>query len=71
MKIRVSATELVDAEVDFISLVKHGANRKPYKIVKSEEQRTPKTLQQVIDDFRALVEPALSRQQAPKRNRFR
>jgi len=37
MKIRLIANELVDGEVEYISLVKHGANRSPFKIMKGEE----------------------------------
>lgn len=37
MKIRLVANELVDGEVEYISLVKHGANRSPFKIMKGEE----------------------------------
>ena len=35
--IKMIASELVDGEIEFISLVKHGANRSPFKIVKTEE----------------------------------
>lgn len=37
MKIRLVANELVDGEVEYISLVKHGANRSPFKIIKAEQ----------------------------------
>jgi|GEM_PF-5061492 len=66
MKVKMIATELVDAEVDYISLVRHGANRTPFKIVKADEPERAKTLAEVIEDFRALVEPTLNKQQAPK-----
>lgn len=38
MKIKMIASELVDGEIDFVSLVKHGANRSPWKIVKAENK---------------------------------
>lgn len=37
MKINVKANELVAADIDFVSLVEKGANRSPFKIVKSED----------------------------------
>ncbi len=37
MKIKIIANELVDGEVEYVSLVKHGANRSPFKIVKAEQ----------------------------------
>jgi hypothetical protein len=37
MKISVKATELVDGAIDFVSLVKHGANRSSFKIVKQDQ----------------------------------
>jgi hypothetical protein len=41
MKIKLVANELVDGEIEFISLVKHGANRSPFVIVKAEEETAP------------------------------
>lgn len=35
--IKMIANELVDGEIDFVSLVKHGANRSPFKIIKMED----------------------------------
>lgn len=37
MKIKIVANELVDGEVEYVSLVKHGANRSPFKIMKAEQ----------------------------------
>ena len=37
MKIKIIANELVDGEVEYVSLVKRGANRSPFKIVKAEQ----------------------------------
>ena len=37
MKINIRANELVDGKIDFLSLVKNGANRSPWKIVKAED----------------------------------
>lgn len=36
--IRVEAGEMLDADVEFISLVPRGANRAPFKVLKSEEK---------------------------------
>lgn len=38
MKINMLANELVDGEISFVSLVQHGANYSPFKIVKSKDQ---------------------------------
>jgi len=35
MLIKLIANELVEGDIDFVSLVKHGANRAPFKIVKA------------------------------------
>ena len=40
MKIKIKANEITDGEIDFVSLVKHGANRSAFKIVKTEEEQT-------------------------------
>ena len=37
MKITIRANELVDGKIGFLSLVKHGANRSPWKIMKAED----------------------------------
>lgn len=37
MKIKIMANEVTEGEIDFISLVKHGANRSPFKIMKHDE----------------------------------
>ena len=37
MKIKVEGHELVDPEIQAVSLVKRGANRTPFKIVKSDD----------------------------------
>src|SRR6478736_569139 len=42
MKIKISANELQDTEINAVSLVKHGANRIPFAIVKTDE--TPITI---------------------------
>lgn len=49
MKVKVVANEVVDGEVDFISLVKHGANRSPFKIVKADEVKLD------LNAFKALA----------------
>lgn len=43
MLVKLIASELTEGEIDFVSLVKHGANRSPFKIVKSEEIETTTT----------------------------
>lgn len=37
MKVKLRANKLVDADIDMVSLVKHGANRIPFKITKSDD----------------------------------
>jgi hypothetical protein len=37
-ELRLKATELTDTQVDFVSLVKRGANRIPFRIVKAEDE---------------------------------
>lgn len=39
MKIKVLCNELLDSSIEFVSLVKHGAVRSPFKILKAEEVR--------------------------------
>lgn len=43
MKIQVKANELLDTEIELVSLVKHGAIRAPFKIVKNEDLPSPKS----------------------------
>lgn len=44
MKIKLALTELKDVDVEFISLVKRGANQTPIRIMKSEEAQMSKVL---------------------------
>lgn len=37
-KIEIKATELTDTDVNFVSMVKHGANRIPFRITKKENE---------------------------------
>ena len=37
-KLQLKATELVDTDVNFVSLVTRGANRIPFRITKEDEQ---------------------------------
>ena len=37
-KLQLKATELVDTDVNFVSLVERGANRIPFRITKEDEQ---------------------------------
>jgi len=39
MKIKMIANELVDGEIEYVSLVANGANRSPWKIIKAEEPK--------------------------------
>ena len=43
MLVNLKAHELTEGEIDFVSLVKHGANRSPFKIIKMEELPEGKT----------------------------
>ena len=36
MKIKMVASQLLDGEIQYISLVENGANRSPFKIMKAE-----------------------------------
>ena len=38
MKVRVLANELLDSDISFVSLVKNGAIRSPFKILKNDEE---------------------------------
>jgi hypothetical protein len=44
MKIKIKATELVDGEIEYVSLVKHGANRSPFKIIKMDEEEPAQSM---------------------------
>ncbi len=54
MLIKLIANELVDGEIDFVSLVKHGANRSPFKIIKMDELPEGTTMDTLKDKFTAL-----------------
>ena len=53
MRISIRATELVDGKIDFLSLVKNGANRSPWKIMKAEDP-TP-TFEDALADIANAV----------------
>lgn len=53
MKIRLLANQLVDGEVEYVSLVKNGANRSPFKIVK-EEGLTPGGWEELMPELAKL-----------------
>lgn len=38
MKIKVLANELIETEINAVSLVKNGANRSPFKVIKSDDE---------------------------------
>lgn len=40
MKIKVLANELVDTDIEMVSLVRHGANRCPFKVVKTDDEES-------------------------------
>ena len=43
MLVNLKAHELTEGEIDFVSLVKHGANRSPFKIIKMDDLPEAKT----------------------------
>jgi hypothetical protein len=48
MKVKVVANELVDTDIEMVSLVRHGANRCPFKVLKSDE---PPSFKERVDEF--------------------
>lgn len=61
MKIKVAATELEGADVEQISLVKNGANRLPFRILKAEEVEEavarPTLADQIAGAFKKQADP--------------
>ena len=53
MKVKVVANELVDTDIEMVSLVRHGANRCPFKVLKSEDD-APATLGDKLQSFFSL-----------------
>lgn len=63
MKIKTTAKELKNADVRFISLVKRGANRLPFRILKSEGESQMidlTTLRPVLKGENVRADPNLS-----------
>lgn len=62
MKIKVNATELHDADVEKVSLVKNGANRIPFRILKAEEISMvhPSLADQIAGAFSKKDDPVIS-----------
>lgn len=52
---------MTDPEIEFVSLVKHGANRTPFKVLKTEKQREEKGMEKVVQAI--LVRNDLSEDQ--------
>lgn len=40
MKVKILGTELIDATIEFVSLVKRGANMSPFRIIKAEDMES-------------------------------
>jgi hypothetical protein len=54
MKVKVVANELVDTDIEMVSLVRHGANRCPFKVLKSEDDE-PASLGDKFQSFFSLA----------------
>jgi hypothetical protein len=52
--IKLLVNELVDGEIDYVSLVKHGANRSPIKIMKMDELPEGSKMDNLKDKFVSL-----------------
>jgi len=50
MKVRVVANEIMDCDIEMVSLVRHGANRCAFKVLKSEDDK-PATLADRLQSF--------------------
>jgi hypothetical protein len=57
MKVLVKGSELTDADIHFISLVKRGANRSPFKVIKAEDVEGQSALGKVASGLFAMSEP--------------
>lgn len=55
MKVKVVANELVDTDIEMVSLVRHGANRCPFKILKTDEDDRAETLGSRLQNFFSLA----------------
>lgn len=77
MKLKIRANEIIDGEIEFVSLVKRGANRSPFKIIKQDEaQDAPVTFEQALSNIGAQLQRAMTaaenitkRDQTMKQNR--
>jgi len=54
MKVKVIANELVDTDIEMVSLVRHGANRAPFKVLKSEDADGKPSLGSKLQSFFSL-----------------
>jgi hypothetical protein len=54
MRVKLLANELTDGEIDFVSLVKHGANRSPFKIIKTEDLPEGSRMDNLKDKLNAM-----------------
>ena len=71
-KLQLKATELVDTDVNFVSLVTRGANRIPFRITKEDEQMLD--LHKIARSLFKTADPSprssrLSPRRAPTRTR--
>jgi len=54
MKVKVVANELLDTDIEMVSLVRHGANRAPFKILKSDDETPVSKLGDKLQSFFSL-----------------
>jgi len=54
VKVKVVANELVDTDIEMVSLVRHGANRAPFKVLKSDDEDDKPTLGDKLQSFFSL-----------------
>ena len=54
MRIKLLANELIDGEIEYVSLVKHGANQQPFTIIKTEDLPEGGAMSTLSDKFKSL-----------------
>lgn len=54
MKVKIVANELIDTDIEMVSLVRHGANRAPFKVLKSEDGEDKPSLGDKLQSFFSL-----------------
>jgi len=55
VKVKVVANELVETDIEMVSLVKHGANRAPFRILKADEDGPAAKLGEKLQSFFSLA----------------